>query len=95
MLSMIAEADPADRAALFEQFRVDISAHAAAEEQAKAGLEHVALLVPTVTQLQQWHHDLADRGLDPSPITAWKFGTFIDITGPEELTVRLFVPAVR
>lgn len=33
MLSMIAEADPADRAALFEQFRVDISAHAAAEEQ--------------------------------------------------------------
>ena len=33
MLSMIAEADPADRPALFEQFRIDVSAHAAAEEQ--------------------------------------------------------------
>jgi len=33
MLSMIAEAEPADRPALFEEFRIDVSAHAAAEEQ--------------------------------------------------------------
>jgi iron-sulfur cluster repair protein YtfE (RIC family) len=33
MLSIIAEASADDRAALFEEFRIDISAHAAAEEQ--------------------------------------------------------------
>jgi len=33
MLSIIAEASEGDRAALFEEFRVDIAAHAAAEEQ--------------------------------------------------------------
>ncbi len=33
MLSAIAEADTDDRPALFEQFRIDIAAHAAAEEQ--------------------------------------------------------------
>lgn len=33
MLSIIAEASAADRAVLFEEFRVDIAAHAAAEEQ--------------------------------------------------------------
>jgi len=33
MLSIIAEAAEADRAGLFEQFRIDVSAHAAAEEQ--------------------------------------------------------------
>lgn len=33
MLSIIAEAAEGDRAALFEEFRVDIAAHAAAEEQ--------------------------------------------------------------
>jgi hypothetical protein len=31
----------------------------------------------------------------PSLTTAWDFGTFVDVIGPENLTVRLFVPAVR
>ena len=33
MLSIIAEASEGDQAELFEQFRIDVSAHAAAEEQ--------------------------------------------------------------
>ncbi len=33
MLSIIAEASESDRPGLFEQFRIDVSAHAAAEEQ--------------------------------------------------------------
>jgi predicted metal-dependent enzyme (double-stranded beta helix superfamily)/catechol 2,3-dioxygenase-like lactoylglutathione lyase family enzyme len=65
------------------------------EPKPTAGLEHIAFRVLTISQLEQWHHDLKDRGLKPSPLTAWDFGTFVDVTGPEQLTVRLFVPAVR
>ncbi len=72
-----------------------VGLHAAKNAQAKAGLEHIALRVPSITQLEQWHQDLHDRGLHPSPITKWNFGTFVDVIGPEQLTVRLFVPAVR
>jgi predicted metal-dependent enzyme (double-stranded beta helix superfamily) len=72
-----------------------VGLHASAELKHKAGLEHVALRVPTLSQLQQWHRDLESRGLKPSSITEWNFGTFLDVTGPEQLTVRLFVPAVR
>jgi predicted metal-dependent enzyme (double-stranded beta helix superfamily) len=72
-----------------------VGLHAAQRSQPEAGLEHVALRVPSMTQLEQWHHDLDSRGHEPSPITQWNFGTFIDVTGPEQLTVRLFVPAVR
>jgi predicted metal-dependent enzyme (double-stranded beta helix superfamily) len=72
-----------------------VGLHANSEPKPNAGLEHVALRVPTIGQLEHWHHDLADRGMNPSPITAWNFGTFVDVPGPEQLTVRLFVPAVR
>jgi predicted metal-dependent enzyme (double-stranded beta helix superfamily) len=60
-----------------------------------AGLDHLALRVPTVTQLEHWHADLVSRGYAPTPITQWSFGTFTDVTGPQSLTVRLFVPALR
>ncbi len=72
-----------------------VGLHTTSEPLLKAGLGHVALRVPTINELEQWQQHLTDRGLNPSPVTAWNFGTFVDITGPEELTVRLFVPAVR
>jgi predicted metal-dependent enzyme (double-stranded beta helix superfamily) len=72
-----------------------VGLHSARSPQPAAGLEHVALRVPSIAQLEQWHHDLNNRNLNPSPITQWNFGTFIDVIGPEQLTVRLFVPAVR
>jgi Glyoxalase/Bleomycin resistance protein/Dioxygenase superfamily len=72
-----------------------VGLHAAAKKQTRAGLEHVALRVPSLGELERWRSDLEDRGLNPSETTTWNFGTFVDVTGPEELTVRLFVPAVR
>lgn len=72
-----------------------VGLHAAVQTQPTVGLEHLALQVPSTTQLEQWHRDLTDRGMRPSSITAWDFGTFLDIIGPEELTIRLIVPAVR
>jgi Glyoxalase/Bleomycin resistance protein/Dioxygenase superfamily len=72
-----------------------VGLHATTEPQTKAGLEHIALRVPTMGQLESWQRDLAARGHRPSPITTWDFGTFVDITGPDALTIRLFVPAVR
>ena len=72
-----------------------IGLHASPTPQRKAGLEHVALRVPTIAQLHQWHASLADRKFNPTPVTQWSFGTFVDVTGPDSLTIRLFVPAVR
>jgi hypothetical protein len=60
-----------------------------------AGLEHVALRVASLAQLERWHHHLTEGGFEPSGLTAWSFGTFFDVTGPDQLTVRLLVPAVR
>ncbi len=72
-----------------------VGLHKAEAVQAKAGLDHVALRVPSMTELEKWQQDLSIRGLNPSPITAWDFGSFVDVVGPAELTIRLFVPAVR
>jgi hypothetical protein len=72
-----------------------VGLHSAREPQTRAGLEHLALRVTTIAQLEQWHSDLTKRGINPSAVTAWDFGTFVDVIGPENLTVRLFVPAVR
>jgi hypothetical protein len=72
-----------------------VGLHSAREPQPRIGLEHLALRVPTFVQLEQWHSDLTKRGINPSAVTAWDFGTFVDVIGPENLTVRLFVPAVR
>lgn len=72
-----------------------IGLHATAEVQPNVGLHHLALRVPSLAQLERWREDLDQRGLNPSSITQWNFGTFIDVVGPERLTIRLFVPAVR
>jgi predicted metal-dependent enzyme (double-stranded beta helix superfamily) len=72
-----------------------IGFHSTREPQQKDGLDHIALRVSTISQLEQWHRDLTDRGLNPSSITNWNFGTFVEVAGPDALTVRLFVPAVR
>lgn len=72
-----------------------VGLHATRDPQPRAGLDRVALRVPTLQQLEQWQSLLTSRGLAPSPLTAWNFGTFVDVNGPESLTVRLFVPAVR
>jgi predicted metal-dependent enzyme (double-stranded beta helix superfamily) len=72
-----------------------VGIHATQDRQTKAGLDHVALRVPTIATLEQWHSELTARGHEPSPITVWNFGTFVDVRGPEGLTIRLFVPAVR
>jgi catechol 2,3-dioxygenase-like lactoylglutathione lyase family enzyme len=71
------------------------STHSSTRSSTRAGLEHVALRVPSLAQLDRWHQTLQDRGFQPSGPTAWKFGTFVDVTGPEELTIRLFVPSLR
>jgi predicted metal-dependent enzyme (double-stranded beta helix superfamily) len=60
-----------------------------------ARLDHLALRVPTMANLEHWRASLEEAGLQPSAITQWKFGTFTQIVGPEGVTVRLFVPAVR
>jgi predicted metal-dependent enzyme (double-stranded beta helix superfamily) len=72
-----------------------VGLHTSQQPTPKAGLEHIALRVPSLSQLVAWRDDLAGRGFEPSPITTWSFGTFVDVTGPEQLTIRLFVPAVR
>jgi predicted metal-dependent enzyme (double-stranded beta helix superfamily) len=64
-------------------------------QSARAGLDHLALRVPSIERLELWRQSLVDRGMKPSPITPWQFGTFVDVVGPEELKVRLFVPAVK
>lgn len=73
-----------------------IGVHASPHRRSSAvGLDHLALQVPTIAQLERWRDDLSARGLDPSPITKWNFGTFVEVVGPEGLKIRLFVPAVR
>jgi predicted metal-dependent enzyme (double-stranded beta helix superfamily) len=59
------------------------------------GLDHLALRVPTIANLEQWRASLDEAGHRPSAITQWKFGTFTQVVGPDGVTVRLFVPAVR
>jgi predicted metal-dependent enzyme (double-stranded beta helix superfamily) len=61
----------------------------------KPRLDHLALRVPTMTHLEQWHATLEAAGHRPSALTPWKFGTFTQLDGPEGVTIRLFVPAVR
>jgi predicted metal-dependent enzyme (double-stranded beta helix superfamily)/catechol 2,3-dioxygenase-like lactoylglutathione lyase family enzyme len=72
-----------------------VGLHRASKPQSSAGLEHIALRVPSVTQLERWHQELTGLGHKPSPITPWNFGTFVEVIGPEGLTVRLFVPTVK
>jgi predicted metal-dependent enzyme (double-stranded beta helix superfamily) len=60
----------------------------------RAGLDHLALRVPSIERLETWRQSFVDRGLKPSAITSWQFGTHLDVVGPEDLKVRLFVPAV-
>jgi hypothetical protein len=72
-----------------------IGLHATGASSTRAHLEHVALRVASLQHLRQWHDDLSQRGFNPSAITTWSFGTFVDVVGPQQLTVRLFVPAVR
>jgi predicted metal-dependent enzyme (double-stranded beta helix superfamily) len=60
-----------------------------------AGLDHLALRVPTFAQLCEWHTTLTSAGHQPTAITEWSFGTFTELHGPEGLKLRLFVPAVR
>jgi predicted metal-dependent enzyme (double-stranded beta helix superfamily) len=59
------------------------------------GLDHLALRVPTMASLEQWRTSLEAAGHQPSAITQWRFGTFTQVVGPDGVTVRLFVPAVR
>jgi predicted metal-dependent enzyme (double-stranded beta helix superfamily) len=42
-----------------------IGIHQASEPQTRAGLDHVALRVPTIAQLERWHESLASRGHQP------------------------------
>lgn len=72
-----------------------VGLHATSEQEAGAGLEHIAFRVSSIAELERWRVDLSNRGLNLSPVTAWKFGTFVDVIGPAGLTVRLFVPAFR
>jgi predicted metal-dependent enzyme (double-stranded beta helix superfamily) len=60
----------------------------------EAGLDHLALRVTSVDALHHWREHLVDVGANPTPVTAWQFGTFIEVVGPEGLKIRLFVPRV-
>jgi hypothetical protein len=71
-----------------------VGVHARAS-MAEAGLDHLALRVASVAQLEHWRDVLRARGVATSPVTMWNFGTFVEVVGPENLTIRLFVPAVR
>ncbi len=64
-------------------------------EHSMGGLDHLALRVSGVDALHRWHRVLTDNGSQPSPITTWKFGTFVEVIGPESVKVRLFVPEMR
>jgi predicted metal-dependent enzyme (double-stranded beta helix superfamily) len=59
------------------------------------GLDHLALRIPSIAVLEQWRMNLTASGNHPSALTAWNFGTFVEVVGPCELRVRLFVPAIR
>jgi predicted metal-dependent enzyme (double-stranded beta helix superfamily)/catechol 2,3-dioxygenase-like lactoylglutathione lyase family enzyme len=92
-----------DTCAIDERFRylldpaslTVIGLHATPDIGRGAELAHLALRVPSLAQLERWRDRLAGQGAHPSVITNWSFGTFVDVTGPGNLTIRLFVPAVR
>jgi predicted metal-dependent enzyme (double-stranded beta helix superfamily) len=96
---------PADTCAVGEEFAyliepsslTIVGVHKTSSPQSRdtPSLDHLALRVPTMTQLEQWHATLDAAGHRPSAITPWKFGTFTQIVGPEGVIIRLFVPAVR
>lgn len=60
--------------------------------QATVGLDHLAIRVTGTDALATWHERLGATGASPSPITAWNFGTFTEITGPGGVRIRLIAP---
>jgi predicted metal-dependent enzyme (double-stranded beta helix superfamily) len=103
-LTQLANQD--DTCALDEQFSylIDpasltiVGVHAydtASAPSERAGLDHLALRVPTIEGLESWRRKLTERGLKPTSITPWQFGSFVDVVGPERLTIRLFVPTLK
>ena len=59
------------------------------------GLDHIALRIPSIDALEQWHQHLTQQEADPAPITPWNNGTFTEISGPDGLRIRLLVPVIR
>jgi hypothetical protein len=59
---------------------------------ATAGLDHLAIRVTGIESLAHWHQRLSSAGAQPSPVTAWDFGTFTEVTGPGGLRIRLIAP---
>jgi hypothetical protein len=60
-----------------------------------SGLDHVALRIPGLDALNQWHAALSETDVAPSAITRWNFGSFTEVVGPEGVRFRLFVPERR
>jgi predicted metal-dependent enzyme (double-stranded beta helix superfamily) len=65
------------------------------DEHSANGLDHVALRVTGIDALHDWHEALIRNDSNPSAITTWNFGTFVEVVGPEAIKVRMFVPERR
>jgi hypothetical protein len=94
--------DDRDSCAVDEQYRyllepsslTIVGVHRRADASA-GGIDHVALRVPGLEALDQWRTQLETVNAGPSPITRWNYGSFVEVVGPEQIRIRLFVPERR
>jgi catechol-2,3-dioxygenase len=57
----------------------------------RIGLDHVAFLVPSRTELEAWHRSLTAAGVVCSAIEASPFGLHLNLKDPDDIAVELFV----
>jgi catechol-2,3-dioxygenase len=60
-------------------------------DPSRIGLDHVAFLVPSRTELEAWHSSLTAAGVVCSAIEASPFGLHLNLKDPDDIAVELFV----
>jgi predicted metal-dependent enzyme (double-stranded beta helix superfamily) len=102
MLNLKMLANQNDTCAIDEQFTylIDpssftaIGIHGRDDADASLGnpaLDHLSFRISSIDELRQWQLLLASRGAEPSEITSWAYGTFVEVIAPGNVRIRLVV----
>ncbi len=83
--------DPVSLTAIGIHGRGDVEVAESVTGSKQAGFDHLALRLSSMDQLLAWRTLLSSRGADPSAITKWDYGTFVEVVAPGNVRVRLIV----
>jgi catechol 2,3-dioxygenase-like lactoylglutathione lyase family enzyme len=80
-------------------FRLGLTQHAGGDGEAfresRCGLDHFALAVASLEELNAWQARLDELGIERSGIATATFGSLITLRDPDNIQIELFASAPR